>query len=85
MDNLKFQCAIPKGRNQVGDKMELPANRRAVPLIKVTSPKITEFEDTECQGEKAMEKVKGWLAEWFGEHDILRPMAIRILFLATIN
>uniref|UniRef100_M1DF63 Integrase core domain containing protein n=1 Tax=Solanum tuberosum TaxID=4113 RepID=M1DF63_SOLTU len=77
---LTVKCAIHGRRTQVGNKKELSANRQAVPRTNDRLPKITELKDVECQGEKAMEEVKGRLAEWFIEPDLLRQIAIRSLF-----
>uniref|UniRef100_M1BZK2 Uncharacterized protein n=1 Tax=Solanum tuberosum TaxID=4113 RepID=M1BZK2_SOLTU len=56
-------CVNPEGRNQVGDKNEQSTNHRTLPRSKVTTPKVTELKDVEFQGKKAMEEVKGQLAE----------------------
>uniref|UniRef100_M1DFC0 Uncharacterized protein n=1 Tax=Solanum tuberosum TaxID=4113 RepID=M1DFC0_SOLTU len=73
------------GRNQVVDKKGQSANRRTVPRCKERSPKVTDLEDAECQGKKAIEKSIGRFTEWFDEPDLLGLVAIRGLFLVTIN
>ncbi|WMV25008.1 hypothetical protein MTR67_018393, partial [Solanum verrucosum] len=59
----------PEGRNQVDDEKEQSVNCRVVSWSKDRSPKVTELDDAECLGEKAMEEVKGWLIDWFGVPD----------------
>ena len=75
----------PEGRNLVGDRKEQSVDHRVVPRCSERSPKVTDLEDVECQGERAMKETKGRLAEWFGEPDLLRRVTLRSTFLATIN
>ena len=76
---------ISEGRNQAGDGKEQSANHRVVLRCSVGSPKVTDLEDVECQGRRAMEMTKGWITEWFGESDLLHRVTLRSTFLATIN
>ncbi|KAG5615714.1 hypothetical protein H5410_015538 [Solanum commersonii] len=71
----------PKGKNEVGERKEQSADRRVVLRSRVGLPKVTNLEDAEDQGRKAMKLTKGWIAE----PDLLCRMALRIIFLATIN
>ncbi|WMV09055.1 hypothetical protein MTR67_002440, partial [Solanum verrucosum] len=68
-----------EGRNQVGDGNEQSVDRRVDPPCSSRSPKVTDHEDAECQDRKVMKVTKGWLAEWFGEPDLLRQVANVVL------
>ena len=75
----------PEGKNQVGKRKEQSADRQVVSRCSVGSPKVTDLKDVEDQGRKAKEMTKGRIAEWFGEPDLLRRMALRSIFLMAIN
>ncbi|WMV25632.1 hypothetical protein MTR67_019017 [Solanum verrucosum] len=62
----------PEGENQVGERKKQSLDRRVVPRCSVISPKFTDLEDIEGQGEKAMELTKGWIAELIHEPHLLR-------------
>uniref|UniRef100_M1DL74 Integrase core domain containing protein n=1 Tax=Solanum tuberosum TaxID=4113 RepID=M1DL74_SOLTU len=75
----------PEGENQVSYSKEKSACRKMVPRCSVRSPKVTEREDAEDQSKKAMELTKRWIAEWIGDPDLLRRLALRSIFLDMIT
>uniref|UniRef100_M1DVP7 Uncharacterized protein n=1 Tax=Solanum tuberosum TaxID=4113 RepID=M1DVP7_SOLTU len=75
----------PEGKKQVGERKEQSTDHRAVPRCSVGSTKVTDLEDAEGEGRKVMELTKGRIGEWIGEPDLLRRVALRSTFLATIN
>ncbi|WMV37141.1 hypothetical protein MTR67_030526, partial [Solanum verrucosum] len=66
--------------NQVGERKEQSADCRVVPRCIVRSPKVTDLEDVKGQDRKAMKLAKGCIAEWIGEPDLLRGMALATHF-----
>uniref|UniRef100_M1DEC7 Polyprotein protein n=1 Tax=Solanum tuberosum TaxID=4113 RepID=M1DEC7_SOLTU len=72
-------------KNQVGERKKKSAIRQGIPRCRVRSPKVIDLEDVEGQEKKAMELTKGQIAELIGEPDLLRRVALRNIFLATIN
>ncbi|WMV41175.1 hypothetical protein MTR67_034560 [Solanum verrucosum] len=71
-EGTKITCVpSPEGKNQVGQRKEQSANRRVVPRCSARPPKVTDLEDAEGQGKKAMELTKGRIAELIGEPDLL--------------
>ena len=71
----------PEGENQVGDRKEQSTDHRVVSRCSVRSPKVTDLEDAEGQSKKAMK----WVKWRIGALDLLHRMALRNIFLATIN
>ncbi|WMV30404.1 hypothetical protein MTR67_023789, partial [Solanum verrucosum] len=74
-----------RGKNQVSEETEQSADLRVISRSQDRSPKVTDLEDAEYEGKRAMEDTKGRLTEWFGKPNLLRRLTIHNTFLATIN
>ncbi|WMV50336.1 hypothetical protein MTR67_043721 [Solanum verrucosum] len=84
-EQRKSSVPSPEGENQVGHRNEQSTSGQMVPRCSTISPKVTELEDAEGKSKKAMELIKGRIAEWIGDPDLLRRMVLRSTFFATIN
>uniref|UniRef100_M1DXG4 Uncharacterized protein n=1 Tax=Solanum tuberosum TaxID=4113 RepID=M1DXG4_SOLTU len=82
---LNSSVPSPKGQNQFDERKEQSACHLVVPRCSVGSPKLTEVEEVEGQSKKAKKLTKGRIADLIGEPDLLHRMALRSIFLATIN
>uniref|UniRef100_M1DLM0 Uncharacterized protein n=1 Tax=Solanum tuberosum TaxID=4113 RepID=M1DLM0_SOLTU len=74
-----------KRKNQVCERNEQLADLRVVLRCSVGSPEVTDLEVADDQCRRAMEWTKWSIAEWIGDPDLLRRVALRNTFLVTIN
>lgn len=54
-------------------------------LCGVRLPKVTHRKNAESQGRRAMKMSKGWIAECFGEPDLIRRVTLRNTFFMTVK